>query len=331
MLFADFRSKNGIYNSLDCEELGLPCPEFLFDKEYFLDDPLPFYRFSGRVFLNDQIQPTPTHRLFRKLEEAGKLVRVYTQNVDGLEVMAGLPRDKVVFCHGSFLDWTCLRCKKKRPLAEMEAVLSAGVVGRCDDCGGLIKPDMTFFGEKVPRGVMSSFNRDKRQADICLVLGTSLSVAPVSTLVTKLPVKCKRVLVNREAVQAPIERNEKEDEEGGGGKVDARSRFDVGLFGECDDCSLLLGRVLVGDEEERKERMELTRRKVQFRHIGESFRCGGEEDKVSDRERKMVERGMGLMEEEKSEEKEAKTKKKKRKREEIKTKKRQKKQKRKDT
>ena len=281
-----------------------------------MDDPAPFYTFSSRVFHKAEIRPTPTHFLFKRLEESGKLVRIYTQNVDGLEVKAGVSREKVVFCHGSFLDWSCVRCKAKRTLEEMGVFLTESVVGRCEGCGGLMKPDMTFFGEKVPRGVLSQFSKDKKGADLCLVLGTSLTVAPVSTFLTKLPLRCKRLLLNREAVEVPLERHElkgpcqgrAEDSSSDGSmkknsdRLDAMTRFDVGLFGDCDDCTEVVGPLLLG-KEERSSEVRLIDRGVKFRHIGASYRCVRgervEEDRLTERERRMVVSSQLSLEEEK--------------------------------
>eukprot|EP00975_Prorocentrum_lima_P005045 1097685-Prorocentrum_lima.AAC.1 len=70
-------------------DLELPSREALFDIEYFDDDPQPFYRFARTLFPGS-IRPSKMHRFLAALERQGKLLRNYTQNIDGLERVAGL-------------------------------------------------------------------------------------------------------------------------------------------------------------------------------------------------------------------------------------------------
>jgi NAD-dependent histone deacetylase SIR2/NAD-dependent deacetylase sirtuin 2 len=98
-------------------------------------------------------QPTPTHYFFLLLERHGILRRVFSQNIDTLETIAGLPPSRIVEAHGSFATAHCLTCRKP---ASKEYVLKSGVrkgeVVRCgeDGCVGLVKPDIVFFGEDLP-------------------------------------------------------------------------------------------------------------------------------------------------------------------------------------
>ena len=112
----DFRSSNGIYNTVDCHELNIPSPELLFDLQFFQLDPLPFYRFSS-VFYSSSLPssatpsldssssscspflPSRTHRFIASLEKKKRLLRNYTQNVDGIERIAGIRR--LIECHGN--------------------------------------------------------------------------------------------------------------------------------------------------------------------------------------------------------------------------------------
>lgn len=75
----DFRSPNGLYNSLDCEAIGLPSPELLFDLEFFEIDPSPFYKYANSLLPNPNIAPSASHHFVSVLEKKKKLLRMYTQ------------------------------------------------------------------------------------------------------------------------------------------------------------------------------------------------------------------------------------------------------------
>lgn len=96
-------------------------------------------------------KPTPTHYFLKLLHDKGVLQRVWSQNIDTLETAAGVPADLVVEAHGSFREAHCLDCRRS---ASTEYVLKAGVrngaVVRCEQCDGLVKPDIVFFGEGLP-------------------------------------------------------------------------------------------------------------------------------------------------------------------------------------
>src|SRR5690554_1532096 len=63
----DFRSADGLYNTLQCAEIGLPSPELLFDLEYFLLDPEPFYKFAHTLLPAQAVEPSATHAFVAEL------------------------------------------------------------------------------------------------------------------------------------------------------------------------------------------------------------------------------------------------------------------------
>lgn len=69
----DFRSPAGLYANLNCNNLGLTCPEDLFDLEFFTSDPLPFYRFAKSLYVGEEVQPSDGHRFLKDLHEKGKV------------------------------------------------------------------------------------------------------------------------------------------------------------------------------------------------------------------------------------------------------------------
>ena len=89
----DFRSKNGLYATLAKDFPELPDPQSMFCLDFFRRDPRPFFRFAKEIYPGNYT-PSPSHRFIAELEKRGKLLRNYTQNIDGLETQAGI--DKVV-------------------------------------------------------------------------------------------------------------------------------------------------------------------------------------------------------------------------------------------
>ncbi len=216
----DFRSAGGIYDIARTSDLGLDSPEDLFHLESFKDNPRPFFKFFSSLLFPGTHEPSRGHRFLRALEERGKLLRVYTQNIDGLESRAGVKA--IVSCHGSFMSATCLRCRKKYSWCDIEGDVATQQVPLCkvNGCGEVIKPDITFFGEKVPGLVGRMLQKDRLKADLLIVMGTSLQVAPVSRILSYLPPHVPQVLINRDHV-LPL--------------AHLSDGFDLKLLGNCDD------------------------------------------------------------------------------------------------
>ena len=168
----DFRGKKGIYS------MGLYDPYKTFSYDYFIKDPSYFFKFA-KDFLNlyKEIVPTKGHKFLAKLEKAGKLKAVITQNIDGLHQMAG--SKKVIEVHGSFTTGRCIKCEKEYNFSWMrEAILEREEL-KCS-CNGWVKPDVVFFGEPVTG--MRIAKHYATMADLFLVIGSSLTVQPASSL-----------------------------------------------------------------------------------------------------------------------------------------------------
>lgn len=96
----DFRSPDtGLYANL--ARLDLPYAEAVFDISYFRNNPLPFYTLAQELFPG-KYRPTITHSFIKLLHDKDLLLKLFTQNIDCLELEAGLPEDMVVEAHGSF-------------------------------------------------------------------------------------------------------------------------------------------------------------------------------------------------------------------------------------
>ena len=215
----DFRSPNGIYNTVDCEALNIPSPELLFDISYFRIDPIPFYTFSRNFYNLPGLQPSKTHMFIANLEKRKKLLRNYTQNIDGIERLAGI--SKCVECHGTLQEFRCVKCRKKGIASDIiENLLQCSAVPKCS-CSNYMKPEITFFGEAFPKSMMKCMDRDVSKCDAILVIGTSLKVGgSVLEILKNADEAIPQILINKEAVQLSPKLSH---------------GFDVSLLGCCDD------------------------------------------------------------------------------------------------
>ncbi|KAJ6437784.1 histone deacetylase SIR2 [Purpureocillium lavendulum] len=262
----DFRSKGtGLYSKL--EHLGLGDPQEVFDIDVFKDDPTIFYSVARDIVpATDRF--TPTHKFLAMLHQRGKLLTNYSQNIDNLEVKAGLPKDKLVQCHGSFGTASCVQCGFQMDGEAIFPDIKAGNIPRCPRCvqallagtagrrrkrkrsagfpgpsssnarrkprrsasgdssdddnsdydvpqAGVMKPDITFFGEALPDEFSKRLTtHDREKVDLVIVIGTSLKVTPVSEIVSWLPPQIPQIYVSRQPV--------------------SHINFDIDLLGDCD-------------------------------------------------------------------------------------------------
>ncbi|BFZ58442.1 NAD-dependent histone deacetylase sir2 [Savitreella phatthalungensis] len=127
----DFRSAGGIYDRLD--KYSLSDPQEMFDIRLFREDPSIFCDFAKEL-LPEHRGYSPTHAFIRLLQDKGKLLRNYTQNIDDIESTAGVVEDKLVQCHGSFRTATCLKCGWRCDGKLLFGDLREGKVPRCPKC-----------------------------------------------------------------------------------------------------------------------------------------------------------------------------------------------------
>jgi NAD-dependent histone deacetylase SIR2 len=139
----DFRSDTGIYSmladyGLDDPQVPSPCrplthEQEMFDIEVFRDNPEIFYSFARKI-LPATRNYSPTHSFLRLLQDKAKLLRVYTQNIDNLEHLAGIKEDSLVQCHGSFATASCMTCDRQVPGEEIKSAILDGQVPKCGFC-----------------------------------------------------------------------------------------------------------------------------------------------------------------------------------------------------
>lgn len=188
----DFRGPNGVF----AQKFQSWTVEELHDIRIFRSHPEAFYQYARNSwYLLDTLKPNIVHQVLAELEAAGLLKAVYTQNIDMLHQQAGSKRVEEI--HGTLETHSCLNCGKKFQYQEIKKTVMAGEVPRCNQCQGLIKPDVIFFGEMHDPDLLERGRKDFSEADLVLVLGSSLIVQPAASL-PLLAIKnhCKLVIVN---------------------------------------------------------------------------------------------------------------------------------------
>ncbi|KAI9573677.1 DHS-like NAD/FAD-binding domain-containing protein [Boletus coccyginus] len=224
----DFRSpETGLYANL--AQLDLPYPEAVFQIDFFRSNPVPFYTLAKELYPG-RYRPTITHAFIKVLHAHGLLHTCFTQNIDTLERRAGVPERKIFEAHGSFATQRCIGCKRPYDAEKIKKAVINSTIPRCEHCNGLVKPDIVFFGEALPPQFHVS-TRSLRNADLLIVIGTSLTVHPFASLVDLVPGDCPRVLINLDKVG------------------NFNKRDDIVLLGKCDDIVRELCRELGWREE----------------------------------------------------------------------------------
>jgi len=149
-----------------------------------------------------EASPNPGHRALARLEQAGYLEAIITQNIDNLHQEAG--SSEVLEVHGHLRTATCIECYRRRSTdGVLRSFLESGEIPRCPHCGGVLKPDAVLFGEQLPVDVVNAAMAHVNSADLMLVAGSSLEVTPVC----KLPLRIHRqggrlIVVNLTATYA---------------------------------------------------------------------------------------------------------------------------------
>ena len=164
-----FRGSQGLWDRYDPQEYA--------HIKAFLTNPGKVWKMLAELGgLVDQARPNPAHTALARLEELGCLQAVITQNIDALHQRAG-SREVIEF-HGNGQRVVCLDCGRRLALT---ALSLKELPPRCS-CGGLLKPEVVFFGEPIPSEASEKALQYSRRCDLMLVVGTSAVVAPASQL-----------------------------------------------------------------------------------------------------------------------------------------------------
>ena len=227
--------------------MGLSDPQEVFDLQLFREDPSIFYSVAKDI-LPLMKEFSPTHAFIRMLQDRNKLLTNFTQNIDNLEEYAGIQKEKLIQCHGSFATATCSECRGQVKGESIYDDIRAARVPYCKSCvqtletmvpglkrkrssdgggkpkkkklswyesseeeedddiplAGVMKPDITFFGEDLPAIFHNRLvKHDRALVDLVIVIGTSLKVAPVSEVVDVIPSHVPQIYISREVGRFP--------------------------------------------------------------------------------------------------------------------------------
>ncbi len=165
-----FRGPDGLWSRVD--------PSLL-DIDRFRAEPEACWPLIRELFYRHfrEARPNAAHRALARMERAGLLAGVITQNIDDLHRRAGSRR--VIELHGNSRELACLACGAR---VRADETLLERLPPRCAGCGGVLKPDFVFFGEPLPGDAMAAALAEAREADAWLVVGTTGEVHPAGSL-----------------------------------------------------------------------------------------------------------------------------------------------------
>jgi len=184
----DYRGEKGVWKDVD--------PMAKATRDVLLGDPVGFWESFRELFLRwGDAQPNACHKALAKLEEMGLLQAVVTQNIDGLHQKAGSRH--VYELHGHLRTVRCMHCERSFPIDYVKE--QAGVPScSCSPGQGSIRPDVVLFGDPIPVETFRAAEDAIAKADLIMVLGTSLAVAPACWLPLNKGKHARTVYVNLE-------------------------------------------------------------------------------------------------------------------------------------
>ncbi|WP_227589953.1 SIR2 family NAD-dependent protein deacylase [Demequina pelophila] len=173
----DFRGPDGLWTRRPERARLLDIDVFVGDREARIEG----WR-DWRAHGAWSARPSPAHRSLARLVAAGACRDLLTQNIDGLHREAGTPDDAVVEMHGTLATTSCLGCGASMPTVDVLARLDASPDPVCAVCGGILKPDVVYFGEALSEASLDRAGRAARTCDVFVAIGTTLQVYPVAAL-----------------------------------------------------------------------------------------------------------------------------------------------------
>jgi NAD-dependent deacetylase sirtuin 2 len=255
----DFRSPTGLYATLPVEKVTATAEQraaIQFDrtnvimKDLFMQNAFPYLEVRRPFILGTREKKWPAtiaHRFFELLHaRAGKLTRLYTQNIDGIDFQTNLPQEKIVPVHGSLGRAACEACGREHEIgpfcdkvrAQIKDIYGDGGPDApaestpilCEGCGkASVKPTTVLFQGQLPDAFFERADEDMPGCDLLIVAGTSLIVGPANSLVQRVPKTTLRLLINNEPVGHEL-----------GIQFGTKAKRDVFAAGDCDDICLEL-------------------------------------------------------------------------------------------
>ena len=177
----DFRSpQTGLWSQYD--------PMKVLSTTVLYHQPDLFYRVGFPILMKfKEALPNPAHRVLADWERNGMVETVVTQNIDSLHTRAG--SKKVLEIHGHLRTGTCIKCKKVVPIETIEIEIESDHIPPGCGCGGIIRPDVVLFGDRLPRDFDQAMDLAGRFP--LLVIGSSLQVSPANFI----PSQAKTVMI----------------------------------------------------------------------------------------------------------------------------------------
>ena len=202
----DFRGKNGLYTKGNNVE-------YMLSHECFVEEPDEFYNYYKENFMLGEMEPNIVHKTLALLEERGLISCVITQNIDNLHQKAG--SKNVIDIHGNGDKFYCCSCKQSYKSSDY---VQSNV---CNICGGVIRPDVVLYNENLDRNKVEKAMEAIYDADVLVVLGTSLVVSTAGSLVEEFLLHKKEgfdadnlFIVNNQATPFDCYANKYEDDLG---------------------------------------------------------------------------------------------------------------------
>lgn len=188
----DFRSAAGLYISGKDYKYS---PEYMLSHTFYKKHTEEFFDFYKNKMIYTEAKPNAAHKALAELERRGKLKAIITQNIDGLHQMAG--SINVLELHGSVYRNYCEDCKLPY---DLDYILKIDGVPRCNECGGIVRPDVVLYEEGLDSEVLDKAIDYIQNADVLIIGGTSLVVYPAATLINYYRGN-KLILINKSETQ----------------------------------------------------------------------------------------------------------------------------------
>ncbi len=209
-----FRGNDGLWSKFRPEELA--------NFSAFIRNPdLVWAWYSYRKKIVREVKPNAAHDALARMEKGVQDFTLVTQNVDNLHARAG--SRNILELHGNIMRSYCIKCRKYASEAELENLEKAPV---CGFCGGLVRPDVVWFGEMLPGSIFDEAAEAARRSDLFLCVGTSGVVYPAASL----------PLIARDAGAYVVEVNQE--------RTELSPRLDETLVGKAGDILPELARIL---------------------------------------------------------------------------------------
>ena len=172
----DFRSSAGLY--AEDQHRQLPA-EIIVSASFFQKNPAQFFQFYFDKLVYPEAKPNIAHQFMAQLEKQGKNIQIVTQNIDNLHEQAG--SSHVHHLHGTTEHNYCINCGRYYNYEEL--ILDESGIPRCSADQGIVRPDVTLYGEQLDVTVVDQAIRVMKEAEVLIVAGTSLVVYPAAGLI----------------------------------------------------------------------------------------------------------------------------------------------------